>query len=55
MEVEMALISSKEFLNLISKSTQVPKLLHRLCNQISSSTHSSVVQGHVEVQWSPLG
>ena len=23
-------------------------LLHRLCNQISSSAHSSVVQGHIE-------
>ena len=25
-------------------------LLHGLCNQISSSTHSSVVRGHVEFQ-----
>ena len=25
-------------------------LLHGLCNQISSSAHSSVVQGHIEFQ-----
>ena len=30
-------------------------VLHRLCNQISSSTYSSVVQGHVEVLGAPWG
>ena len=38
-----------------SKWEELVLLLCRLCNQIPSSAHSSVVLGHVEVQGSPWG